>query len=745
MSPETIQPIQFGIAEVLRGMLRRKLLVGTFLGLGLLGGLGLVAVTKPQYASEAQLLISHLDTPFDRANTSQEQRAETIDDRFVVSQVQVIKSEDMMLRVLNSLQLVGKGEFEPLANGIGTLKGIFIALGFSSDPRLMTPEQRAVNTLNGQLTVYQQPESNIIFIRAAGSNPKTAALVANTLAETYVLSTRESQSGPNERARDWLASQIDGLRRKVNASEAAVETFRAEAGLLKGATATLGTQEISELASQITLAETAAGEAKARADEIRNVLARGAVDASADVLNSPVIQRLREQQVQAQQKVSELSATYLPNHPKMQAASREVSNVERQLRREALKIVESLQGQAKVAAARATALRQSMEQLKGREGESLQSDVRLKELEREAAADRGLLESMLARYADANARQDLTLQPGFARVIQTASVAASPFFPKVGPTVMLMALTGLGLGLGLAFLFEIMAQASRQSVPANANDRARVPAPQPHHVATGHAGDIPALGLDAAAHAELLSRLRNATSPVQTHQVLASLPAAPPLLGAFSLLDQGLVGQGLHPVAERIALALAEAAAKSGNKAICVISVGASYEAALGATAICRALAGARFKTMLVDVTAQRPAAMDMLALSEGPGLSDLLAGQADVARVIQRDPKSAVQAMRYGMVAELASRDAVARKMPQVLTTLSQVYDVVVLNAGEASSSTPELVNGCGAALFLAPAARQRDAVAASKTLASKGIRQSFFVKIDDRDATTSVMRQAG
>ena len=162
-----------------------------------------------------------------------------------------------------------------------------------------------------------------------------------------------------------------------------------------------------------------------------------------------------------------------------------------------------------------------------------------------------------------------------------------------------------------------------------------------------------------------------------------------------------MAGEGLHPVAERIALALAEAAARSGNKAVCIISVGATFDAALSATAICRALAGAKFKTMLVDITAQRPAAMDMLALSEGPGLSDLLAGQADVARVIQRDPKSAVQAMRFGLVAESAARDAVVRKMPQVLSTLSQVYDVVVLNAGEASSATPDLVNGCGAALF--------------------------------------------
>ena len=67
------------------------------------------------------------------------------------------------------------------------------------------------------------------------SNPKTIAIVANKLAETYVLSTREAQSAPNRRAavNGCTASQIDGLRHKVSTSKCAVETFRAEAGLLR--------------------------------------------------------------------------------------------------------------------------------------------------------------------------------------------------------------------------------------------------------------------------------------------------------------------------------------------------------------------------------------------------------------------------------------------------------------------------------------------------------------------------------
>ena len=102
-----------------------------------------------------------------------------------------------------------------------------------------------------------------------------------------------------------------------------------------------------------TLADAASSEATARANEIKSLLAaKGSVDASSDVLSSPVVQNLREQQSTAARKISELSATYLPNHPKMMAAQNDLTNINRQIRAEALKVVEGLNEQAKIAKSR---------------------------------------------------------------------------------------------------------------------------------------------------------------------------------------------------------------------------------------------------------------------------------------------------------------------------------------------------------------------------------------------------------
>ena len=66
-------------------------------------GMGVVTILKPVYTSEAQVLIQNLETPFDRVQPAENQRADAIDDRIVASQISVIKSEDLARRVIAAL------------------------------------------------------------------------------------------------------------------------------------------------------------------------------------------------------------------------------------------------------------------------------------------------------------------------------------------------------------------------------------------------------------------------------------------------------------------------------------------------------------------------------------------------------------------------------------------------------------------------------------------------------------------
>jgi polysaccharide biosynthesis transport protein len=723
------------ISDALAGVWRRKTLVLTCLVLGALVGLAILILIKPTYQSEAQVVIENLATPYDKANTANDTTQQSpVDDRMVTTQVYVVKSEDLASRVADQLKLTEKVEFNPLLGQLGTLEGVMISLGFSDDPRLMQAKDLAIARIAKKLVVYAIPESNAFGIKYQARDPKTAADVANAIADTYVLSTRENAAGSTDRSREWLSQQISELRGKVSSSEAEVEKYRSESGLLKGQNATLGVEQISELNKQIGDAEAASIEASARADEIKSLLAnKGSVDASSDVLSSAVVQNLRSQQATAEGKVSELSATYLPNHPKMIAAQRELDSINRQVRREASKVIESLAGQAKVAQSRAKSLRANLEKMKGRESEANQSDVKLKELEREAMANRTLLETMLSKYADAKTRSDLSLQPGFARIIQRASISPSPIFPKPGPIMLLTSLAGLILGLGLAFLFEVMSGTARAS-----NAVLLGPKEHPARLALDHHMIIPQMpvSLGGTRHAgpspfdAVEPKPAAAAEPIV--EVAATMPIVNSLGAALPMVDSATTSSSLSDGAAKLVsnfLALRE---QKGIKTFGFSSIGSNgCESSLAVVATARAIAALKVKVIAVDVRSNQ--FFDPLfGVPTGPGISDLVLGDADFKKVICRDPQSNAHIIRYGLRTQAQSQVAIMEKLGSILTALATIYDIILVHTGEASPTTPALIKECKAAVFLAPFSRARDAATAAQVLAEKGVTHSFYVQLD-------------
>jgi Mrp family chromosome partitioning ATPase len=299
------------------------------------------------------------------------------------------------------------------------------------------------------------------------------------------------------------------------------------------------------------------------------------------------------------------------------------------------------------------------------------------------------------------------------------------------------------LGLGLAFLMEvmrqsaIMASAARPSAPTRGAVR--------HPATTAAPAEVPDLDI-AMPQFDFTAAVAPQTAVAETvPKVVATWPSAPPMAMAFGELDS-IAGQDLpgEPLS-RVSAAMLEAAAASGSKTFCVASIGGSFDSAYFSVALARYLAASKVKTVVVDLVSSRPSSMDLMGLPEGPGLGELVMGRADVAKIILRDPKSAAQHIRFGLQPETGVRGILTPRMAAVINSLAQVYDAIILNGGEASSATPDMLQGVGSVLFLAPQSRHRDASAAARSLAAKGIRQALFVKLEPRETLSSDLRAAG
>ena len=754
------QAASISLADVLHGMGRRKLLMLTTCLLGLGVGLAISKLASPVYQTEARIVLESSATSLDGGQTSTDINSRQLDDRVVATQATVISSHDLADRIVDSLNLATKPEFVPSTVEVGSVKEFAIDWGFADDKRKLTQKQRAVAKVLDALTVYPIPQSNVIGIKVSTDSPVIAADIANAIAETYVLSTQETQSGSVTRAEKWITDQIEILRQKVVESEGAVEKFRTQAGLLKGATTTLVTEDVSQLRQELSQAEAAQTDAIARAREIRSQLQeRGSVDAGGSVLSSPTIENLQQQRIAVNRQLTELSATYLENHPKIIAASKQLREIDTQLRREALKVVDGLDSQAKIASARAKSLQAALEKVKGRQSEANFDDIKLKALEREAAANRSLLESMLLRLVDAGTRKDPQEQPSLARVIQRASVPTAISFPRKGPIVLLSTLGGLMSGMGLAFLLSMMGAATRgkRYLPDDQtrNVTRKVPDPRPNEPAFPPArspDSIPPVEKLVEADTEVehiipperkaysqsqpeLSRWGDDSNLVKAKSVAAmqAVSTSTDTVSAAPLVPS-LEPQDLpHDEAASIAEGLMRIQTKSGSATFAFARVGCRpLDSALAVMATARELASYKKRVLVLDLDQQRGDLEAIFNLPDGPGLFDLLSGTADFTRIVNRDPKSSVQIVRLGEVENAPSREELAQKVNSILNSMKGIYDFVILNCGEASPETHSMITACDASVLVAPPTHDEQSHLAAETLSSHNNMPVLQVTVD-------------
>lgn len=732
--PEEVRAVS--ILDVLKATLRHWILIPGLFALGLIAGLGLLATSKPSYQSLAKVLLERRDVPY---RTGADPAAETpvvIDERYVEDQVAVMGTDDFAKSVVKKLGLDAK---LPAPSPPGTLKKMLIAWGFSDDKSKLTAEQTAIASVIDQATVFAPTTSNVLSVRVTGPDPQGAADLANAMADTYVENVTGKDNPDQKRVRDWLSSQIAELRKKVAESEAAAENFRANAGLLKGTNSTLGTEQISAINANLTAAEAAETEAVAKAKAVRALLAqRGSVDSAPEVMGSAVIQQLQQQRILANRAVSELGATYLGNHPKLIAARQQVSEIDRQIRSEALKIVEGLDSQANLAKARTKSLRDSMDQLKKTESAANLEDVQLKALERESTANRQLLETLLARYVDINTRQDLDVKPTTARVIQRADVPSFVHFPRKGPIMLLTSLGGLALGFGLSFLMEIAKAAGgaapvrqRAKPPKRSAPREEAYAPPPEPVRRAAVVTEPPpvvvqppaeqVVTAPAIAAAVTEMIRKAEAPAPVEPVAKSEP--PPSVIVSHSGDSESIADELKRFHK---------SNQAANIAFARVGSG-PLESALAVASASRDLASAGNRCLVIDLDMERAELERLFDLPDGPGLLDLLAGRSDFSRLICRDKASSVQIIRLGDPANAPAQDVLGQRLQSILNSLQGIYDYIFIHTGKATPDSLSLVTLADAAVLVSPPSHDAQTVDFMQQLRVKSPMEVVNLSVED------------
>jgi len=523
--------------------------------------------------------------------------------------------------------------------------------------------------------------------------------VPNAIADAYLAVQKAAKLQSNSDATQWLEPEIADLREKVKAAETRVAEFRSQSDLMIGQNnSALATQQLSEMSTELSRVRAARATAEANAQSLRSAINNGSsLDAMPDVLASPLIQRLRETQVQLNADIADLSTTLLDGHPRIKSKRSQLSDLEAQIRSEARKILQGLETQAETSRLREQKLVQNLNSVKAESARVGDEEVELRALEREANSQRELLESYLTRYREASSRGDRAYLPADARIFSRAGVPAEPYFPKVVPIV------------GAAFVASLLVMAIVTLLRELFSGRAMRPA-----------SDIAFAPVERVVMPTVVAEEPEGfAEDIRPEPEIAPAPVAPPPRRAAPN-DNRL---SVENAAERII-------SSGAARAIFISPEG--DEGAASAVLVAREVSDAGLRVLLLDLTSSGAATAPMLDTILLPGITNLLAAEAQFADVIHADLYSDCHVIPVG-TANAARAMRAADRLPIIMDSLTTAYDVVVVECGPADSEGVRRLVADGTQILvsaLEPGDRSISAAAAD--LAEGGYEGVVLVKPD-------------
>ena len=632
-----------------------------------------VNLITPRYKSEARILVDGRENVFLRPNGERNEERTSLDAEAVTSQVQLLLSRDLAREIIRKNKLAERPEFDPVLQGLSPVKSLLALFGIGRDPFSLTPEERVLDAYYDRFTAYAVDKSRVIVIEFQSRDPELAARVANSIAEGYLVLQQNARQEQAKSAGLWLSGEIDSLRKKVAEAESRVEDFRSKSSLFVGTNnTTLSNQQMGEINTQLNNARALKSDAESKARLIREMLQSGKPIEASEVLNSELTRRLSEQRVTLRAQLAEQSSTLLDNHPRIKELRAQLADLDRQLREEASKISRSLDNDSRIAGGRVEGLSNSLEQLKKQATSTNGQDVQLRALEREAKAQRDLLESYLAKYREANTRENIDAAPADGRIISRASVSNTPAYPKKLPIVLIATLATLMLSAGAIVTGELLRMTAPRAVAAF------VSAPS-------------ALRASAAAATVAAAEPEPEPEPEAVSTFRESYPDIAPELSELERLADDLRSAG-------------DAARK-----VTVLGTAANESITLTALTLARLIAR-HARVVVVDLSASSPTISAVSVDPTAPGLAELMLGEASFSQVITKDRLSRAHLVTSGR----AGSDRSLLQSPRLtlaIDALLRVYDHVLLDAGTASDLPAELLTAQARAVVVPDVSMASDA----------------------------------
>ncbi|MFN8694195.1 MAG: GumC family protein [Holosporales bacterium] len=438
----------------------RKIVLAIAFSITLIVGL-LVMQLPLKYTAKTSLM---LDTRRGQVDFQSALAGLNIDSGIVQSEIAILASRQVAYRVMKSANLENDAEFNPSLDESNKPGFIGRLLGRDEETAVDVEKIQAViiEKMLKNLDLDNDGKSYAIHLSFTSENPEKAAFIANTWANEYLVDQLEVKFEAVERANKWLNSRMSELKEKVGTAESAVASAQEQFNIIESSGENILQKQLADLNTQLVLAQSERAQAEARLGRARSIGKSGSgLDAVSSVLESQLIQRLREQEAEVVREEADLASRYGERHPLRINKQAEIRDLRIKINEEVGRIISSLASEAEIARARENSLRGNINTLESKLKVANRGQIQVDQLRRDADSERALYDTFVDRFKETFGKD--SFQQADARVIARADIPEKASKPERTLIVIGTFVTSLLLGVLFVLIREMLNNSFRST------------------------------------------------------------------------------------------------------------------------------------------------------------------------------------------------------------------------------------------------------------------------------------------
>ena len=339
--------------------------------------LGVVLVTlfvvlsmTPLYTAETTLLIEPKSPNVLNISQALPEYIGPEETSYYKTQYEILKSRELVAQVIRaeSLERVLLNEQED-----GLIGSVLSTLRAWASPKTSPYVDSEQNNFLGvdidlieqyleeMLEVQPVRQTRLVKVAFHSSDPNISSRVANAHATVYIRKGLEMRSQTSEEAEQFLEEKLVELKERIEKSEAALNQYRRDKGVISlDEKENIVVERLSDLNTRLTEAEAERIALEAQVYLIQ----RKNYDSLPAVIQSPLIQTLREELSRWEGEHANLLKKYTPDYPEMQQLTAQLQQVRQRLSKETQRLVQGVRAEYLAAEKNESELRAKMDEQK---------------------------------------------------------------------------------------------------------------------------------------------------------------------------------------------------------------------------------------------------------------------------------------------------------------------------------------------------------------------------------------------